>query len=435
MIGELTRHRRKLKRKPVAATARSTAVDAAIRALLGLGGDEDAERDSRRCLRRLAVCEQAALRRASGRAGRTAATPTGRAARTSLAWLDRRCRSRAVPASTTTPAVFLTEPNDEPLPAVRQVADHQGRRCRRTGSRWNPAAARPGGSERCVLRQRAARRSLPRRACAVLRGRRRGAARPTPPEGAAGALLDYDDLILRTPRSAADRRRRAWVLYKLDGGIDHLLIDEAQDTSPEQWRYRARADGRVLRRRRRAPAAAHGVRRRRRQAVDLQLPGRRTGGVPARTASASPRAVTDARRRLAADRPERSRSARPRRCWTRSTRCSPTPAMARASRSTTDRSSTRSWRQRGRRRSGRGLAAADRRGDRASPDAWDPAGRPGRATIRRRPRLARLIAAAHRARWCRTARRCRRAAGRSAPATSWCWCAAAPPSSRRWSAR
>ena len=25
------------------------------------------------------------------------------------------------------------------------------------------------------------------------------------------------------------------MLYKLDGGIDHLLIDEAQDTSPEQW--------------------------------------------------------------------------------------------------------------------------------------------------------------------------------------------------------
>jgi ATP-dependent helicase/nuclease subunit A len=25
------------------------------------------------------------------------------------------------------------------------------------------------------------------------------------------------------------------VLYKLDGGIDHVLIDEAQDTSPEQW--------------------------------------------------------------------------------------------------------------------------------------------------------------------------------------------------------
>ena len=27
----------------------------------------------------------------------------------------------------------------------------------------------------------------------------------------------------------------AWVLYRLDGGIDHILVDEAQDTSPVQW--------------------------------------------------------------------------------------------------------------------------------------------------------------------------------------------------------
>jgi ATP-dependent helicase/nuclease subunit A len=49
------------------------------------------------------------------------------------------------------------------------------------------------------------------------------------------AMLDYDDLILR----ARDLLRRPgvapWVLYKLDGGIDHILIDEAQDTNPEQW--------------------------------------------------------------------------------------------------------------------------------------------------------------------------------------------------------
>lgn len=48
-------------------------------------------------------------------------------------------------------------------------------------------------------------------------------------------LLDYDDLILVT----RDLLRRAeitpWVLFKLDGGLDHLLIDEAQDTNPEQW--------------------------------------------------------------------------------------------------------------------------------------------------------------------------------------------------------
>ena len=38
--------------------------------------------------------------------------------------------------------------------------------------------------------------------------------------------------------------------YKLDLGIDHVLIDEAQDTSPKQWEIIQRADRRVHRRRR-----------------------------------------------------------------------------------------------------------------------------------------------------------------------------------------
>ncbi|MDP6882692.1 MAG: double-strand break repair helicase AddA, partial [Rhodospirillales bacterium] len=50
------------------------------------------------------------------------------------------------------------------------------------------------------------------------------------------ALLDYDDLIDAARRLLADDGRAAWVHYKLDGGIDHILVDEAQDTSPEQWR-------------------------------------------------------------------------------------------------------------------------------------------------------------------------------------------------------
>jgi ATP-dependent helicase/nuclease subunit A len=48
------------------------------------------------------------------------------------------------------------------------------------------------------------------------------------------ALLDYDDLILKTRDLLGDGRIN-WVHYKLDGGIDHILVDEAQDTSPEQW--------------------------------------------------------------------------------------------------------------------------------------------------------------------------------------------------------
>jgi ATP-dependent helicase/nuclease subunit A len=51
----------------------------------------------------------------------------------------------------------------------------------------------------------------------------------------ARALLDYDDLVLRA-RDLLHRPGIApWVLFKLDGGLDHILIDEAQDTNPEQW--------------------------------------------------------------------------------------------------------------------------------------------------------------------------------------------------------
>jgi ATP-dependent helicase/nuclease subunit A len=51
----------------------------------------------------------------------------------------------------------------------------------------------------------------------------------------AQGVLDYEDLVAR----ALDLLRRPgvapWVLYKLDGGLDHILLDEAQDTNPEQW--------------------------------------------------------------------------------------------------------------------------------------------------------------------------------------------------------
>ena len=51
----------------------------------------------------------------------------------------------------------------------------------------------------------------------------------------ARARLDFDDLILRAAALLKQPGSAAWVLYKLDGGLDHLLIDEAQDTNPEQW--------------------------------------------------------------------------------------------------------------------------------------------------------------------------------------------------------
>ena len=49
------------------------------------------------------------------------------------------------------------------------------------------------------------------------------------------AVLDYDDLIVGTRRLLEGAESASWVLYKLDGGIDHVLVDEAQDTNPDQW--------------------------------------------------------------------------------------------------------------------------------------------------------------------------------------------------------
>ena len=47
--------------------------------------------------------------------------------------------------------------------------------------------------------------------------------------------MDYDDLIQLTRQLLSRPGVAEWVLYKLDGGIEHLLIDEAQDTNPDQW--------------------------------------------------------------------------------------------------------------------------------------------------------------------------------------------------------
>jgi ATP-dependent helicase/nuclease subunit A len=47
--------------------------------------------------------------------------------------------------------------------------------------------------------------------------------------------LDFGDLITRAHELLTVRADAAWVLYKLDGGIDHALLDEAQDTAPGQW--------------------------------------------------------------------------------------------------------------------------------------------------------------------------------------------------------
>ena len=52
-------------------------------------------------------------------------------------------------------------------------------------------------------------------------------------------VLDFADLVTKTV-GLLEREESAWVHFKLDGGISHILVDEAQDTSPDQWRIIAK---------------------------------------------------------------------------------------------------------------------------------------------------------------------------------------------------
>lgn len=47
--------------------------------------------------------------------------------------------------------------------------------------------------------------------------------------------LDFDDLIQKSRELLGASEMAQWILFRLDGGIDHILVDEAQDTSPAQW--------------------------------------------------------------------------------------------------------------------------------------------------------------------------------------------------------
>ena len=61
---------------------------------------------------------------------------------------------------------------------------------------------------------------------------------------AARGALDFGDLVARTVDLLTVHATAAWVLYKLDGGVEHVLVDEAQDTAPQQWDIiRALTDG------------------------------------------------------------------------------------------------------------------------------------------------------------------------------------------------
>jgi ATP-dependent helicase/nuclease subunit A len=87
--------------------------------------------------------------------------------------------------------------------------------------------------------------------------------------------VDFDDLVVLATGLLSDPSLSAWVLYRLDGGIEHVLVDEAQDTSPAQWRLIQLLTAEFTAGEGRHDRAAHAVRGGRQEAVDLLVSGRR----------------------------------------------------------------------------------------------------------------------------------------------------------------
>ena len=48
-------------------------------------------------------------------------------------------------------------------------------------------------------------------------------------------VVDFDDLIRATVRLLGTPGMGDWIRFKLDQSTDHILVDEAQDTNPNQW--------------------------------------------------------------------------------------------------------------------------------------------------------------------------------------------------------
>ena len=48
-------------------------------------------------------------------------------------------------------------------------------------------------------------------------------------------LVDFDDMIDHTVTLFSQTDAAPWILYKLDHQVDHILVDEAQDTNRDQW--------------------------------------------------------------------------------------------------------------------------------------------------------------------------------------------------------
>ena len=225
----------------------------------------------------------------------------------------------------------------------------------------------------------------------------------------------------------------AWVHYKLDLGIDHVLIDEAQDTSPKQWEVIERLVAEFAAGARRARSVTRSI-----FAVgdDKQSIFSFQGAEP--EASTTSGAHFEARYEASglAFRPsefkysfrsgaDRARCGR-RRCSSsrqrsRGLTADPVPDRARRPCART----RRAWSKSGR------PAEPD---EKAEIEGWDAPSTP-RSETSPRVKLARQIANTVKLDRARRPRRRWRQAPSDAPATCWCWCASAARCSRRSSAR
>ncbi|MCY3878324.1 MAG: double-strand break repair helicase AddA [Rhodobacteraceae bacterium] len=196
--------------------------------LFGLPADADAEPQNR--IMRLFTAEDAAMLATLAERMAESASPTDRAAAEKLATID---AAQAGPHDfTMLVSVFLTgasarEPySPKSSPPTKAVQE----RLSSDGLAWLESYRhRVAETQAVMLNLRAAEKTvlLHQFAAAYLDSyeeRKRSR-----------ALLDFDDLILLALKLLKDHSSAQWVLFRLDGGIDHVLIDEAQDVSPNQW--------------------------------------------------------------------------------------------------------------------------------------------------------------------------------------------------------
>ena len=193
---------------------------------------------------------------------------------------------------------------------------------------------------------------------------------------ASSGYLDYTDLIGRTTGLLRDPGA-AWVLYKLDGGIDHLLLDEVQDTAPEQWQIAHRLTeeffaGLGARSEDGAPARTFFAVGDPKQSI-YSFQGADPDRVRPLARRRWPTRVGKAGQDMARRHPRRVVPLDPRPCSPWSTPCSPT-ARGRGRRGRRGKPLQHFADRRGRRRPGRAMAAGAGAGQ-ATPAALDRAGR------------------------------------------------------------